>query len=103
MQPQDLFTWLTTRKLSRVLVAIRLWVVAPAIFPAGAVYAEVPTVTNIFKPLSTPAESIYRSSILVLLVCAAIFLVVGGLLAYTVIRFRHRPEDQNREPPQIYA
>src|ERR1043166_119156 len=77
--------------------------IVAATIQAVAAYAEPSTVTNIFKPLSTPAESIYQSAILVLVICAAIFLVVGGLLAYTVVRFRHRPEDQNREPPQIYG
>ena len=54
--------------------------------------ADAPTgVTNIFKPLSTPAQAIYEVSLLVLAICAGIFLVVGGLLAYTVVRFRRRP------------
>ncbi|HJY83963.1 MAG TPA: hypothetical protein VKK81_23110 [Candidatus Binatia bacterium] len=33
----------------------------------------------------------------------AVFLVVGGLLAYIIIRFRHRPADTSREPPQVYG
>jgi cytochrome c oxidase subunit II len=61
------------------------------------------TVTNIFAPLSTPAHAIYEISLLVLTICAAIFLIVGGLLAYAVIRFRRRPEDEGREPPQVYG
>ncbi len=40
---------------------------------------------------------------LVLGVTAVIFLVVGGLLLYAVIRFRHRESDSKREPPQIYG
>jgi cytochrome c oxidase subunit II len=60
-------------------------------------------VTNIFRPLSTPAQAVYEISLLVLAVCAGIFLVVGGLLAYTVIRFRWRPGDEVREPPQVYG
>ena len=59
--------------------------------------------TNIFAPVSTPAESIYEVSLLVLVICAGIFLIVGGLLAYTIIRFRHRPGDDGREPPQVYG
>ena len=59
--------------------------------------------TNIFKPLSTPAEAIYELSLLVLVICAAIFLIVGGLLTYTIIRFRRRPDDDDREPPQVYG
>jgi len=30
-------------------------------------------------------------------------LAVSGLLVYTVIRFRVRPQDDGREPPQIYG
>ena len=40
---------------------------------------------------------------LVLGVTAGIFLVVGGLLLYAVIRFRQRESDSEREPPQIYG
>ena len=61
------------------------------------------TVTNIFAPLSTPAHAIYQNASLVLIICAAIFLVVGGLLAYTIFRFRRRPEHENLEPPQVYG
>ena len=61
------------------------------------------TRTNIFAPLSTPAHAIYQNASLVLTICAAIFLVVGGLLAYTIFRFRRRPEHENREPPQVYG
>ncbi len=61
------------------------------------------TPTNIFAPLSTPARAIYQNASLVLIICAAIFLVVGGLLVATVIRFRRRPEHENLEPPQVYG
>ncbi len=61
------------------------------------------TPTNIFAPLSTPAHAIYQNASLVLIICAAIFLVVGGLLVATVIRFRRRPEHENLEPPQVYG
>jgi len=40
---------------------------------------------------------------LVLSVTLAIFLTVGGLLLYSVIRFRQRPTDSEREPAQIYG
>jgi len=48
-------------------------------------------------------RAIHEVSLLVLAICAGIFLVVGGLLAYTVVRFRQRPTDQGQEPPQIYG
>src|SRR5437773_9965347 len=61
------------------------------------------TPTNIFVPFSTPAHAIYQNASLVLTICAAIFLVVGGLLAYSIFRFRRRPEHENLEPPQVYG
>lgn len=59
--------------------------------------------TSIFAPEGTPARSIFGLSMLVLAICATIFIVVGGLLLFTIIRFRHRPSDSDREPPQIYG
>ena len=40
---------------------------------------------------------------LVLSVTLAIFLVVGGLLLYALVRFRHRSSDSEDEPAQIYG
>ncbi len=40
---------------------------------------------------------------LVLGVTLTIFLIVGGLLLYVVIRYRHKPTDSDREPAQIYG
>src|SRR4029453_14400219 len=78
--------------------------IAAAAFAAPAFSADAPTgVTNIFRPLSTPAQAIHVVSLLVLAICAGIFLVVGGLLVYTVVRFRWRPGDEGHEPPQIYG
>jgi len=59
-------------------------------------------VGNIFDPQATPAESVYHLSLLVIAVCAAIFLVVGGILTFTIVRFRHRKDD-DREPAQVYG
>jgi cytochrome c oxidase subunit 2 len=61
--------------------------------------------TSIFAPAGTPAHSIFDLSLLVLSVTAAIFLVVGGLLVYVLLRYRHRAGDANasQEPPQIYG
>jgi cytochrome c oxidase subunit II len=59
--------------------------------------------TTIFDPAATPARSAFGLSMLVLGVTAGIFLIVGGLLLYAVIRFRQRESDSKREPPQIYG
>src|SRR2546425_5016324 len=75
-----------------------------ATFSSAPAFAAAPNrVTSIFKPLSTPAQAVYEISLLALAICGAIFLVVGGLLAYTIVRFRRRPGDEVREPPQVYG
>ena len=86
--------------------------------PAGAVLVAVhlcvanigsaattgsPDIPSIFSPASTPADSIYHLSLFVLAICLAIFIVVFGLLAYSVVKFRQRPGDDGREPAQIYG
>jgi len=59
--------------------------------------------TSIFAPAGAPADAIRTISLLVLAIAAAIFLLVGGLLAYCCVRYRSRPEDDEREPPQVYG
>jgi cytochrome c oxidase subunit II len=70
-------------------------------FPSRGAPAQSPT--SIFDPAATPAHSIFDLSMLVLSITLAIFLIVAGLLAYALIRFRHRPGDPDREPAQIYG
>jgi len=59
--------------------------------------------TNIFAPVSTPADSIFGLSRFVLAVTSAIFTVVCAALLYSVVRFRRRRNDDGREPPQVYG
>lgn len=76
------------------------------VFSLGAASASADgasSVTNIFKPEGTPARAISDYTVLVLAICAVIFLLVGGLLTYTVIRFRRRAGDDEHEPPQVYG
>jgi cytochrome c oxidase subunit 2 len=82
------------------------WRILPGavlIAASAADAADPPVITSIFDPVSPPAAEIYTLSLLVLGICGAIFIIVGGLLVYSIIRFRHRPEDGDREPPQIYG
>jgi cytochrome c oxidase subunit II len=58
---------------------------------------------SIFAPVSTPAFAIRDLSYFVLGICAVIFVVVAGLLVYSLIRFRRRPADADREPSQVYG
>jgi cytochrome c oxidase subunit 2 len=67
---------------------------------ASAGPSQVP---SIFRPDSTPADSIFRLSRLVLTITGLIFLVVFSLIAYTVAKFRRRGSDDGREPPQVYG
>lgn len=64
--------------------------------------AQSSSSTNIFAPSSTPADSIYKLSLLVLAVTGTIFVVVFSLLFYAAVKFRRRSGD-DREPPQIYG
>ena len=59
--------------------------------------------TNIFAPASTPAKTIFGLSMFVLAVTALIFVVVGGLLVYSIVKFRARAADADREPAQVYG
>ena len=68
------------------------------------VFADGPSsITDIFKPDGTPARAIFNYTVLVLAICLAIFVVVVGLLAYTVTRFRRRSGEDEHEPPQVYG
>ena len=58
---------------------------------------------SMFRPVSTPAHEISTLAIFVLAVTTAIFVIVSGLLTYSVIRFRPRRGDDGSEPPQIYG
>src|SRR5258707_1819432 len=79
------------------------------VLPSSAIAAAAMTAappfspTNIFAPASTPAKLIFGLSLFVLAVTAAIFVVVFILLAYSVVKFRKRNNDDGREPPQVYG
>jgi cytochrome c oxidase subunit 2 len=62
-----------------------------------------PQVPSIFSPESTPADSIFRLSMLVLTITGAIFAVVFSLLVYAISKYRRRGDDDGREPPQVYG
>jgi cytochrome c oxidase subunit II len=71
---------------------------------ASAQDLTIRAIQNIFDPLSAPAEILYRISLLVLAICAGIFLVVAGLLTYAIIRYRRKgAADDREEPPQVYG
>jgi cytochrome c oxidase subunit 2 len=65
--------------------------------------ADPSQIPSIFRPQSTPADSIFRLSMLVLTITGAIFAVVFSLLVYAVSKYRRRDADDGREPPQVYG
>jgi cytochrome c oxidase subunit 2 len=73
-----------------------------AISAAGQPSAPI-SPTTIFAPASTPAKSIYGLSIFVTAITAGIFVVVCGLLTYSLVKFRKRNNDDGCEPPQVYG
>jgi cytochrome c oxidase subunit II len=79
-------------------------VVLAATAAARAASATAPlSPTNIFAPISTPADTIFGLSIFVLAVTAVIFVIVFSLLVYAAIKFRLGAGDNAREPAQIYG
>jgi cytochrome c oxidase subunit II len=57
----------------------------------------------VFRPESTPAHTIYDLSLLVLGITGLIFVVVVALIVYAIVRYRRRPDDDGREPAQVYG
>jgi cytochrome c oxidase subunit 2 len=88
------------RKLTLLSVSA-LWIITSASMEPA--FCNQGGITNIFRPLSQPAQEIKEVSLLVIAICTTIFAVVAGLLVYTIIRFRQRAGDEASEPPQIYG
>jgi cytochrome c oxidase subunit 2 len=58
---------------------------------------------SIFNPVSPPAESIRNLSVLVFAITGFIFIVVEGILIYSIVRFRRRGTSGGAEPAQVYG
>ena len=61
------------------------------------------TISSIFAPVSTPAVKEADLAKVVLVLSAVVFVIVAGLVAYSIVRFRAPGVEQNTEPPQIYG
>jgi len=81
------------------MLALVFWFTVAAV----AQSATRPTNTNIFAPESTPAKSIVDLSIFVLVITGIIFVAVGTLLVYVIVKFRDKATDTGREPAQVYG
>jgi cytochrome c oxidase subunit II len=91
--------YLLSRCATSSIVALCVVVVSALAEPARSFLSP----TNIFAPQSTPAQSIFDLSLLVLMVTGAIFIIVFSLLVYAVVRFRSRSANNPREPAQVYG
>jgi cytochrome c oxidase subunit 2 len=58
---------------------------------------------SIFDPASPSASSIVNLAILTFVVTGLIFIIVEGVLLYSVWRFRQPTGEQTGEPPQVYG
>jgi cytochrome c oxidase subunit 2 len=82
--------------IRRSSAAVWLFLASPMLIPQG-------TTPSTLTPASTPAQQIFDLSIFVITITGGIFLVVGGLLAIALYRFRARKIDLPGEPAQIYG
>ena len=86
------FTWRTI-----ALLGLAPWKLSAELASSGS-----STNTNIFSSISRPSIEINHLATFVFCITGAIFVVVGSLLAFVVVRFRSRAED-GTEPPQVYG
>ena len=88
-----------TRRAQRL---IRRSVTARLLLTSTMLIAQGSTPSTL-APASTPAHQIFDLSVFVIAITGGIFLVVGGLLAIALYRFRARKTDPLGEPAQIYG
>jgi cytochrome c oxidase subunit 2 len=87
-----------------VSFSAKSWCVLFAFLSFQTAFADGPQPSpSIFAPTSTPAHEIYDLSLFVLTITGAIFVVVAGLLAFVIFRYRQRGPDDITEPAQIYG
>lgn len=84
------------RWIAPLLMAIALAVALPAL-----AFAQQPPVPSPLRPVSPNAASIVQLHTIIMGIALVIFLIVEGLLIYSIIRFRQRDEDE--VPRQIYG
>ncbi len=58
---------------------------------------------SIFDPAAPPADYIRSLSLMIFAITGLIFLLVEGILFYSVIRFRRTAAGVTTEPPQVYG
>jgi cytochrome c oxidase subunit II len=94
-------TRILVSKATGVLVLLTGFLLAARLcFGAPVDSSQTP---NIFRPESTPADSIFHLSMLVLTITGLIFVVVFSLIVYSIVRYRRGRSEDHREPPQVYG
>jgi cytochrome c oxidase subunit 2 len=88
----------TPRQRSLVLAAFTA--VTVLAFTAAPAAADTATFQHPAGPASHAMDQIYRA---VLGVTVTIFVLVGGWLLYSALRFRVKPGDPDTEPPQVHG
>jgi cytochrome c oxidase subunit 2 len=84
------------RLIRRSSASVWLLLTSPMLVAQG-------TTPSTLAPASTPAHQIFDLSVFVVAITGGIFLVVGGLIAVALYRFRARKNDPRGEPAQIYG
>ncbi len=94
-----------TQNLSRKIAGVALLLAGclPASSLCYGAPGNTPQNPNMFRPQSTPADSILHISYFVLILTGIIFVIVGSMLVYAVVKFRRRAGDDGHEPPQVYG
>jgi cytochrome c oxidase subunit II len=69
----------------------------------GGEQVDPSLVPSIFAPESAPAHSISHLADFVLAITGTMFFLVAGLLAYVLVRYRRRANDDGIEPAQVYG
>ena len=82
----------------RAQCLIRRWNAAAWLLLTSPMLIAQGTTPSTLAPASTPAHQIFDLSIFVIAITVGIFVVVGGLLAVALYRFRARKTDPVAEP-----
>jgi cytochrome c oxidase subunit II len=98
---QSTLTRKLPEKVTGVVFLLIGWMLAASICIGAP--SDIPQNPNMFKPQSTPADSILHLSLFVLAITALIFVIVAGMLAYAVVKFRKPAGDDGHEPAQVYG
>lgn len=87
-------------RVSRIFVVVCLLALA-ALLAAQPAFADTATFNEPSSPSAERMDEVYRA---ILGVTVTIFVLVGGWLVYSAIRFRERPGQEHLpEPPQLHG